>query len=245
MRALITGASSGLGRAMAVHLSANGAHVVSVDRSRGEPLPRLLHIDCDLADRAALDAAMPAILAAGGFDMAIFNAGISATGRFEDIPADASRRVLSVNAEAPMVLCSALMHAGAVRAHLCFISSLSHYTGYPGAAAYAASKDALAVYAKSVRKSFGRRGVTVTLACPGPLRTEHAERHAPPGADAAARMPAAEAALTILAATLSGNRLVIPGSAPKLAALTGRLLPALAARQMKRLIYDRLERSVW
>ena len=56
-----------------------------------------------------------------------------------------------------------------------FVSSLSHRTGYPGAASYAASKGAIAVYAGSIRKPFRRAlGVHVACAFPGPMKTEHA-----------------------------------------------------------------------
>ncbi|MDP3895171.1 MAG: SDR family NAD(P)-dependent oxidoreductase [Mesorhizobium sp.] len=244
-RALLTGGSNGLGRALADLLLQRGYQVVSVDRSGGAAQPAMLHVTCDLADRHAVDRTLPAILAAGPYELAIFNAGASATGRFEDIPLDACLRLLAVNAETPLVFATALMQAGAVERHLCFISSLSHFTGYPGAAVYAASKDVVAAYAKGVRKPFAAHGVSVTLACPGPIRTAQAERHAPPGADAARRMPPEQAARAILDATLGHRRLVIPGAGPKLFALAGWLFPAFVTRQMKRLIFDRLDEAVW
>ena len=243
--ALVTGGSAGLGRAIVERLLADGWRVVSIDRDEGAAMPFLERTTCDLSDRAAVDAMMQRLGAMGPFQLAVFNAGVSATGRFEAIPIEAYRRLMTVNAESPMVLSAGLVRAGLLTGPICFVSSLSYFTGYPGAAVYAASKDALAVYARSVRKPFGRRGVSVTLACPGPLRTDHAERHAPAGADAGRRMPPDVAARIILDATFAGRRMVVPGTANRVVSLAGRLLPVTMTRQMRRLILDRLEREVW
>jgi short-subunit dehydrogenase len=106
--------------------------------------------------------------------------------------------VLRVNAEAPMVIAAALLeskHMHCSGAAMVFVSSLSHFTGYPGAASYAASKDALAIYARSMRKYAASKGVTlITVAFPGPLKTDHAERHSPEGADDSKRMDPGQAA---------------------------------------------------
>lgn len=245
MKALVTGGSSGLGRAMVEQLAGSGTDVVSVDRDEPADFNGLVHIACDLSDRGAVDNGFAAVVAAGPYDVAIFNAGVSATGPFEDIPAHAYRRLMTVNAETPMVMAAHLMQKGVLKKHLCLVASLSHYTGYPGAAVYAASKDVVAAYAKSVRKPFARNGVSVTLACPGPLRTAHAARHAPEGAKEDARMLPDVAARAILVATLKGERLVIPGAGPKAFALAGKLFPQLVTGQMKRLIHDRLSGPVW
>lgn len=243
--ALVTGGSAGLGRAIVEHLLADGWRVVSVDRDEGATSAALERLACDLSDRTAVDLLLTKLVGMGPFHLAVFNAGVSATGRFEAIPVEAYRRLMTVNAETPMLLSAGLVRSGRMAGPMCFVSSLSHFTGYPGAAVYAASKDALAVYAKSVRKPFARRGVSVTLACPGPLRTDHAARHAPAGADAGRRMPPAVAARIILDATLAGRRLVVPGGANRAVALAGRLFPGAMMRQMRRLILDRLEGEVW
>ncbi|QIS94662.1 SDR family NAD(P)-dependent oxidoreductase [Nitratireductor mangrovi] len=243
-RALVTGGAGGLGAALVADLAARGYAVVSVDRAESGTGECVSRIVCDLAERSEVDRALPMIADAGPFDVVVLNAGVSATGRFESVPAEAYRRLMTVNAETPMLMAARLVNAGAVR-HLCFVSSLSHFTGYPGAAVYAASKDALAIYATSVRKPFARRRVSVTLACPGPLRTDHAARHAPAGADESRRLAPEAAARQILDATLAGRRLVVPGENARLFALAGRLAPAAVTRQMRRLIFERLEKEVW
>ena len=244
-RVLITGGSAGLGQAMVAQFVSEGHVVVSVDRTPPERESGMIHIQCDLADRSALDVTMPVILAAGPYEYVILNAGASATGPFEELPSQTSSHLMRLNAEAPMVLASTLVRENAVTDGICFVSSLSHFTGYPGAAAYAASKDALAIYAGSVRKPFAGRGVAVTLACPGPMRTGQAERHAPRDAEAARRMDAGQAAKAVIAAVRSGQSIVVPGAAPKLFAFAGRLLPGLVTRQMRKLIYEKLDGPVW
>ncbi|MCO5058979.1 MAG: SDR family NAD(P)-dependent oxidoreductase [Rhizobiaceae bacterium] len=225
-RALVTGGSAGLGRAMVLDLEARGYDVVTVDRSEATPRPGSVDVRCDLSDRAEVDRVLPVLIAAGPFDVVFLNAGASATGRFEAIPFEAQRRILQLNAETPILMATALAGAGALRGGLCFVSSLSHFTGYPGASAYAASKDAIAVYAKSVRRPFAARGISVTLACPGPLATDHAARHAPPGANGSQRMDPERAARSIVDATLRGRRLVVPGLRAKLVASVGYVFPA-------------------
>lgn len=247
MKAFLTGGSAGLGKAICRQLLDTDWDVVTLDRGNTPVEGNSVHVKCDLADRKMVDQSIPAVIAAGPYDLAILNAGISATGNFEQIPVEAQQRVLRVNAEAPMILAAALVAGGALKdpSSLVFVSSLSHFTGYPGAAVYAASKDALAVYARSIRRPFAKKGVKVVSVFPGPMRTAHAARHAPPGADAARRMPAEKAARRIIAACHAGKRTVIPGTGPRLAALAGRLFPTMTTGRMRRLIYERLERAVW
>lgn len=244
-RALVTGGSAGLGGALVERLLASGYDVVSVDRQAPRLEDQAVRIVCDQADRDDVDRNLAAIVAGGPYDVVFLNAGISATGRFEAIPLTAYRRLLTVNTETPMLLAASLMRAGAVTGHICFVSSLSHFTGYPGAAAYGASKDALAVYAKSVKRPFARKGVSVTVAYPGPLRTEHAARHAPPSADAQRRVKPQTAARLIMDATLAGRRSVYSGPQAGAIAAAGKLFPEALARAMRRTIFEKLDRDVW
>jgi len=242
-RALVTGGSAGLGAAAVSWLKANGYVVVVLDREAPEggdgPVD---YIACDLACRTGLDTVMPNLIAAGPYDLVFLNAGINASGKFENIAAGAHLDVIRVNAEAPMVITARLFEAGAVRSggSMVFVSSLSHFTGYPGAASYAASKDALAIFAKSMRAYAKTRGIGLTVAFPGPLRTDHAERHSPQGADASKRMQPAEAAQLILADALAGRKTSIPGAANRVFATIGRITPKPVTALMRRLIYSRL-----
>ena len=244
--ALITGAAGGLGRAFAESLVAEGWRIVAVDRVEhgGD---NVMHIACDLADPLARERLLPAIVAAGPFDLVIHNAGVSATGAFSTIPAGAYQRLVQVNCEAPIVLTAALMREKMIASGgaLLFIASLSHFTGYPGAAVYAASKDALVAYAASIRRACAAMSVSVSVAYPGPLRTGHAARHAPPDTDEARRMEPAVAARLILDGAYAGRRTIVPGNLNRLHAIAGRLLPRIATMAMRRLIYERLSEARW
>ena len=244
MKALVTGASAGLGLALVRALLDEGWTVVGVDRAaEADGLGTAYeHRRCDLSDPDAVDR-----LAAGlpdRLDLAVMCAGISATGRFETLPREAHARVLAVNAEAPLVLSDALLASGALRGStLVLVASLSVDVGYPGAASYAASKSALAAYARSLRKA--RTGVRVLTVLPGPIRTEHAARHAPAGASAAARMAPDDLARRILAAVRSGRSVLRPGITARAAGLAGRIAPGWTTRGMRRVLFDRLDRDVW
>ena len=243
-RALVTGGAAGLGKAFVELLLARGYDVVSVDRASPER-SNALSIECDLADRVELDRNIGVIVAGGPYQVVILNAGVSATGKFGAMPLDAYRRLTAVNVEAPLVLASSLVRAGAVSGHICFVSSLSHFTGYPGAAVYAASKDALAVYARSVRRPFAKRGVTVTVAFPGPMRTAHAARHAPVSSSEKLRTDPAHAAHRILKATLAGRSVAFSDARSRLIATAGGLLPGVMTRATRRMIFEKLETEVW
>ncbi|WP_245413783.1 SDR family NAD(P)-dependent oxidoreductase [Fulvimarina endophytica] len=242
-RAFVTGAAAGLGLSIGDRLKAEGWEVIGLDRDAGDHV----RIRADLSSPDGTDRALKEAAASGPYDLVVLNAGISATGRFEEIDAEAHRRVLAVNAEAAMVLANGLVRASSVLkgGSIVFVSSLSHFVGYPGAASYAASKSAIAIYAQSLRKPLKRRGIAVTLVCPGPLRTGQAARHAPEGAKAEARMAPEIAAAAILSAVSGKRFLVTPGLAARGSMLFGRLAPGLASRAMRRLIYDRLDRPVW
>jgi short-subunit dehydrogenase len=253
-RALVTGGSSGLGKAICDQLLETGWHVISVDRQKkaGAKASQqfqgmLQHFQCDLSDRDAVDALLIKLSQQQPFDLMILNAGASATGKFEEIPLKVHEALVRLNAETPMILASFLAANGlmAQGSHLGIISSLSHFTGYPGASSYAASKDALAVYGKSIRKPFARLGITVSAVFPGPLQTHHAERHSPKNANVENRMKPEEAADLILRDILKGRTSIMPGSANKAIALASLIAPQVTARIMRQLIYKKLDRNVY
>ncbi|MGB7336033.1 MAG: SDR family oxidoreductase [Salaquimonas sp.] len=251
-RALITGASMGLGEALALQLSAQGWHLTTIDREADalaghDPTPDHIYIQCNLSDATAVDALVEQLSSGAAFDLVIMNAATSASGKFENMPFSAYQKLVALNAETPMVMAADLGSKNKFTkgANLVFISSLSHYTGYPGASVYAATKDAIAVYAKSIRKPFAKRGISVSCVFPGPLKTSQAERHSPRGAKAEKRMSPEEAARLILKNVFSGRHLIMPGAGSKTFALFGKLLPSIADRVMRKIIYEKLDRDVY
>lgn len=242
-RALITGAAMGLGKALADNLVSEGWQVVSVDREKQNNPD---HITCDLSNPQDLDELFSNLSGAKPFDLVVLNAAVSATGNFEAIPASSYQTLITLNVETPMIMASRISTLGLFsdQANLVFLSSLSHFTGYPGAAVYAATKDAIAVYAKSIRKPFAKKGICVSCVFPGPMKTQQAERHSPPGADADKRMFPEVAARLVLKDVFAGKHLIFPGSAPKLFAMFGKTLPSLADRAMRKIIYEKLDKEV-
>lgn len=246
-RALITGGSAGLGRALCDQLAKQGYGVVNIDRTAPKESGNGQHIACDFADRAQIAHLIEMLATHEPFDLVIFNAGISATGKFEEIEPQAHARVLQINAHAPIMLCASMVAKKMIArgGQVGFISSLSHFTGYPGAASYAAAKDAIAVYAKSIRKPFAKAArISVTCAFPGPLKTDHAARHAPNGASDEKRMTPDEAAGRILADIQAGKAQSLPGGGARLFAFMGRMAPASMTFAMRKIIYEKLDKTV-
>jgi short-subunit dehydrogenase len=175
-RALVTGASGGIGIAIAKALHARGAHVVLTAR-RAELLEGLTAelgdraevAVCDLTDRAALEA-LPE--RAGQIDVLVANAGLPGSGAYVDFdPADIDR-TLDVNLRAPMMLARALAPGMAQRGSgaLVFISSLSGKAAAPGSALYSATKFGMRGFALGLREDLVGTGVGVTTVFPGFIR---------------------------------------------------------------------------
>lgn len=247
-RVLITGAADGIGRALACAYRARGAGVLGVDVDAERAAALTAHHGiafelCDLADRADVDALVERLAVAAPFDVVIHNAGISAVGRFATSDLAAQRRVTSINLEAPLVVTAGLLGAGRVAAggSLVFVSSLSHQVGYPGAAVYAATKDGVASYARSLSVALAPERIHVLRVFPGPTRTEHAARYAPKGSDASKRMPPETVAARILRAIDRRRRVLIPGIGNRVAARLGAVAPRFMDRMMRKLILEKLD----
>lgn len=182
----ITGASSGIGRALAVHYAATGARLGLVAR-RAEPLRALagelsaagasavLCYPLDVTDAAALRAAGEDFMkGCGAPDIVVANAGVSAgtlTEHAEDLAA--IRRILDVNIFGIAATFSPFAHAMrlAGRGRLVGIASVAGIRGLPGAEAYSASKAAAIAYLESLRLEMRGTGVKVVTICPGYIAT--------------------------------------------------------------------------
>jgi short-subunit dehydrogenase len=153
--------------------------------------------------------------------------------------------VLDVNLRAPLQLTAGLLRAGllAPGATLVSIASLAVFTGYPGAAVYAASKAGLAAYARSLRVALAGRGLRVLTVYPGPTRTAHARRYSPDNRREHRRMPPERLAGLLAAAVTRGAATLIPGPANRLVAIIGRLAPALTEAAMRWTILDKLPQA--
>jgi cyclic-di-GMP-binding biofilm dispersal mediator protein len=244
MNLLIIGGASGLGRAL-VDLALSAGHQVSVldhDTAGLAALPSTVPTAiCDIADSGSVDDALAAVSHRSPFDLVAITAGVSAVGRFEEIDPAAMDRVTRINLTGTMMMTHALIARGCVArgGRLVLTSSLSYFVSYPGASAYAATKDGVVVFGKSIRRELQRvHGVTVQIVAPGPMDTPHAARYAPPGSRADRRAKPRAIAAQILRRRRGG--LFVPDLASRGAAIAGSLLPQVVGRLMRKIIYRKL-----
>lgn len=249
-RAVITGAADGIGRALALAFGAAGYAITGIDRdaeraaaTADELRQHGIDVDFLTADLALpddLERVARELLAGPPIALLIHNAGISAVGRFAAQPIAPQHAVLNVNLVAPLALTTELLRGAAFAsgASLVFVSSLSHFVGYPGAAVYAASKDAITSYARSLAAAHPELHVLTVF--PGPTRTAHARRYSPDNRREHRRMPPEQLARSVVAAVQARRRRLIPGRGNQLFAVLGRLLPSLTMRLMRKTILEKL-----
>lgn len=249
---LITGAADGIGRALALEWAQRGAMITGVDVAAARAAAvrdQLQAMGCDtqfilgnLADATAIDALVDAVAQRPSVTVLVHNAGINAVGRFAEIDPARQQAVLDINLRAPLLLTRGLLAENRLSrgGSVVCISSLSRFVGYPGAAVYAASKDGLASYARSLGVALADADINVLTVFPGPTRTAHARRYSPDNSREAKRMPPEELARRIVNATDARKLRLIPGAANRAFAAAGKLTPWLTDRIMQRTLFDKL-----
>jgi len=181
-RVWITGASSGIGAAVAHAMAAQGAHVAISARSaetlgkivEGLPGGPHLALPLDARDAVATKAAVERIIAEwGGIDLALLNAGTYQPMRGYELDLDAARELLDVNLMGTLACVAAavtpMLASG--KGQLAIVASVAGYRGLPKAAIYGASKAALINLAETLRLDLGPRGIKVQLINPGFVAT--------------------------------------------------------------------------
>ena len=249
---IITGGADGIGRAVAERYARAGYAVTLVDRDaeRGAALCAALRaqgasatfVAADLSDARAIAGALVELGQLPPADVVVHSAGISAVGAFAGSALAAQHAVLDVNLRAPLLLTAGLLARGRVApgGTLVFIASLSVFTGYPGAAVYAASKDGVAAYARSLRVALEQRGINVLTVFPGPTRTAHARRYSPDNRREGRRMAPERLAELLAVAVQRRQATLIPGAGNRLFAILGRLCPPLLDHAMRKTILEKL-----
>ena len=173
--ALVTGAASGIGRACAAALLAEGAAVVGVDLSPEIKAafdgPNWLGIEADVTAAEAVDVALDAATARfGGIDMLVLNAGVfPGSARIADLAHDGWRQVMGVNLDANLGLLRAahpLLRLAVGGGRVVVIGSKNVAAPGPGAAAYSASKAALTQLARVAALEWGDDGIRVNVVHP-------------------------------------------------------------------------------
>lgn len=185
--ALITGASRGIGRAVAVGFAREGYAVAlfgrdeaalaetaaAVTEAGGAETPVSVHA-VDVTDQAAVDAGVAAVLAAyGRIDVAVANAGQSKDGLILRFKSDDLDRLIDVNLKSAFYLCAAVTKPMIKQrgGSIVLVSSIVGIGGNPGQSVYSATKAGLLGLTRSLAKELGSRNVRVNAVAPGLIET--------------------------------------------------------------------------
>jgi short-subunit dehydrogenase len=182
---VVTGASSGIGRALAHEFAARGGRLALVDIDEAglrDVASRLTNVTihvCDIADADSVAAATHDIATShSSVDVLVNNAGVSAAGPIEMLPIETFRRTLDVNFWGTVHMCRALLPSlraaasRAGRAAICNVLSDFALFSLPGKAPYAASKHAARAFTESLAAELQGSGVRVTAVYPGATATD-------------------------------------------------------------------------
>jgi NAD(P)-dependent dehydrogenase (short-subunit alcohol dehydrogenase family) len=253
-RALVTGASSGIGEAVARLLAEEGYRVALLARRRGElersarerpPTPTGPHLvlACDLTDAAAIDAALAELLREfGGLDLLVNNAGIGYRAKVEELEPATLRRVFDTNVFALLLTCRAALPAlRKGRAPVVVnIASVVGRRGIPGQVGYSASKAAVCSIGEALRIEWAEDGIAVSTLNPALTATGFFENQANPAAlphpDLADAAPARDVAREVLAL----DRRPVPERSLRWKWHLLGVLSAFAPRLADRLLVERL-----
>ena len=171
---LLTGASGGIGHALAQALADRGATLTLTGRKAGvlDELATRVGGSVVVADLSSEDGVDQVLAQAGQVDVFIANAGVPASGLLSDYSIDQIDRALAVNLRAPIVMAKALSEQMAARnrGHLVFMSSLSGKSASAHMALYNATKFGLRGFALALREDLRPHGVGVSTIFPGPIR---------------------------------------------------------------------------
>jgi short-subunit dehydrogenase len=250
-RALVTGASSGIGRALAIELAKQGVDVVLLARRED----RLQHVAAEISRlgrrgvcvvgdvtepatrQRALEAARDQL---GGLDILVNNAGVAAHGRFAEADPGRVRPIMEVNFFAPVELIRAaipLLKVG-VDPIVVNIGSILGRRGSPHKSEYSASKFAIHGFSEAVRPELQKLGIDVLVVAAGPTETEHfdvlLEGSAKLPWGEPPRQPAADVARAVVRAIERGQHELVTSWRGKAFLLINRLAPRFLDRIMSR-----------
>jgi len=238
---LITGATGGLGQAIARAFAGHGASLILTGRRSGvlEPLAAELSarvIAVDLSSHAEIERLIDQ---AGDADVLVANAALPASGSLEDFSVDQIDRALDVNLRAPIVLSRELGLRMASRGggHIVLMSSLSGKAATPGSALYSATKFGLRGFGLGLRQDWAPRGVGVSIVFPGFIRDagmfHESGAKLPPGVGT--RRPEDVAAATLKAVERNLAEVDVAPVTLRAGALLSQVAPEVAAKVSARM----------
>lgn len=193
----VTGAASGIGRATALLLAQEGAHVACLDVQEEATRDTAAHVAAaggraialplDVTDPDSVQHAIAGtVRELGKLDVLVNGAGVGGFVRFEDMTLAEWNRVIAINLTGTFLTChAALPHllAGEGKA-IVNVSSIAGVRGQAYSAAYGASKGGVAIFSRGLANEFAKRGLRVNAVCPGGVNTPMLHGFAVPGLDA-------------------------------------------------------------
>ena len=260
---VVTGAASGIGRAVAVDLARRGAALALSDINEagleetraliGQVPSNRIRLDrLDVADAAAIERYAATVKESLGDTDYLFNiAGLTRVGRFDETPLSSVEKIMEVNFWGVVRMTKAFLpQLIATKGGIVNISSLFGFIGYPGQAHYCASKFAVRGFSETLAAELAEKGVRVTSVHPGGVDTAIARSAAvdalPPGTASkkelderfkkAAITSPERAAEIILDGAARGRRRVVVGRDAKLVSFVQRLFPESYAEKLKPLL---------
>jgi len=254
----VTGASSGIGEALAAGFAAEGAQLVLSSRRREElervrrSLPRAdehFSLPLDLAASGTFPGLTAQVLGKfGRVDILVNNGGVSQRALAADMQLEVERAMMEVNYFGTIALTKAVLPSMLARraGQVVVISSVMGYVGVPGRSTYAASKHALHGYFDTLRAEVHAAGLKVTLVCPGYVLTQvsanalgaHGEKHGVTDATHQRGITAERCAAATLRAIARGKEEISVGGAETWAITLKRLLPSVYSRMIRRMKFE-------
>lgn len=238
-RVLITGATGGIGQALARAFAAAGASLTLTGRrdSLLGPLAQELGATSLIADLADADVVQRLAVEAGDVDVLVANAALPASGLLTEFSQAQIDVMLDVNLRAPIALARALAPAMVARGrgHIVFMSSLSGKVSSPASSLYSATKFGLRGFALGLRQDLRSTGVGVSVVLPGFVSDAgmfaEAEVQLPPGVGT--RTPQQVADATLIAVRRNRAEVTVAPFAMRIGADIASLAPALSARMQR------------
>ena len=254
-RVWITGASSGIGEALALAFHNAGAKLVLSARREdelkrvqsecgGEPNTRVLPMDVTNAEELPEKTRL-ALSMFGGIDILVLNAGITQRSRTRETDESVYRQLMEVNFFGPEAMARSVLPSMLEQksGHMVVISSVAGKFGVPMRSGYSATKFALHGFFEALRAEEERNGIYVTLVCPGYIRTEislsalrgDGRKHAKMDSELAQGMPAAECARQIVNGVARKKKeIVVAAGREKALVYLKRFFPTVLARMIGR-----------
>jgi len=254
-RVWITGASSGIGEALALAFHGAGAKLILSARREDELKrvqsacggePGTLFLPMDVTDAEELPKKTQLALSMfGGIDVLVLNAGITQRSRTRETDESVYRRLMEVNFFGPEAMARAVLPSMLAQqsGHMVVISSVAGKFGVPMRSGYSATKFALHGFFEALRAEEERNGVHVTMVCTGFIRTDislsalrgDGRKHAKMDSELARGMPADECARQILQGVARKKKeIVVAAGREKTLVYLKRFFPTVLARMLGR-----------